>query len=193
MPCPSFFHRVLLTLLVTVICVTSFEGCTRRKDRAELLRGIRLAELRLQPKHTDVNDMSMKAPDGFAVEWTAEAQEDKFYIYDPRDTGSVQQAMIVIDITRAPSKLIPDTAAYERSLGQASGHDVQWRERTIVDDEGTKVHQREMVTADLLADAAAGDARFLMHAFVVGSNETLVERLAASVETITVLPAKPNL
>jgi len=181
---------ILLALVVLLL-----PGCAKVKDRSALLRDIPTEQVRMEPRHTQVAGMTLRIPKGFVVEWTEEARYDKFYIYEPKDTGDVQQGMVTLDITPDPAKLIPDTAKYERSVGKMGEHEVQWRERTVTEPPAAKLFQREMVTRELFKDAEKYNRveGLVLHAFVVGTDSLLVERLTATVETISLVPMKPNL
>jgi hypothetical protein len=182
--------RILPIALIVVLA-----ACAKVKDRSVLLRGVAMHDVRLELKHTNITDLNIRVPAGFVSEWTEEAHYDKFFLFEPKDTGDVQQGMVTLDITPDPAKLIPDTAKYQRSVGKMGEHEVQWRERTIVNDDGSKLFQREMVTHDLFAglEKYGKQQGLVLHAFVVGSDSNLVERLTAVVETISLPPSKPNL
>ena len=102
--------------------------------------------------------------------------------------------MIVLDVTPAPGKQIPDSAKYQKSLGTMQGEEVQWREMTMVDEaDSSTVYQREMQTNAPYRSLSFVDKKMVVHAFVVGSDPKLVELLTACVETLKTLPSKPNL
>jgi hypothetical protein len=185
------FHLRPIALLLLIIVA----GCAKVKDRSVLLRGVETRQVRLELKHTKISDLSIRVPVGFMSEWTEEAHYDKFFIYMPQDTGDVQKGMITLDITPNPPKLIPDTAKYARSIGRIGEHEVPWREMTVVDDDGAKLYQREMVTKDIFTglENYGSTSGIVLHAFVVGSDSLLVERLTAVVETLALPPLKPNL
>lgn len=180
-------------LLAIVLLLAS--GCAKVKDRSALLRDVPTEQVRMEPRHTQISGMTILIPKGFVVEWTEEARYDKFYIYEPKDTGDVQQGMVTIDITPDPAKLIPDTATYERSRGKMGEMEIQWRERSVIEPPAAKLFQREMVTRDIFKDAEKYNRHegLVLHAFVVGTDSLLVERLTATVETIALVPMKPNL
>jgi hypothetical protein len=185
----------LRTLLSAFLIIALFTGCAKVKDRSILLRGVPTQPITMALAHTKVGDLTMRVPAGFVAEWTQEARYDKFFIYEPKDTGDVQKGMVTLDITPDPAKLIADTSKYERSIGKMGDHEIQWRERTVVGDDGSKLYQREMVTRDLFSglENYSKDKGVVLHAFVVGSDSLLVERLTATVETIAMPPLKPNL
>ncbi len=177
----------LLAVLVTA-------GCTPHKDRSKLLQDVELLTVRMVNEHTGLPDLLIKVPSGFVVEWTKEARYEKYFIYDPKDSGDVQSGMAVIDVTPYPSTLIADSLKIQRSIGDLAGANVVWKEYSIEEPGTPTLYQREMTSNKIFAEASKyKDEAFTMHAFVVGTDHDLVEILTASVETITVLPQKPNL
>lgn len=184
-----------LLLCLLGLLALSAPACARKKNRAALLKGVPTETARLENEHTGVDDMEITVPSGYVVEWTSEARHDKYYVYRPSDTAEVQRAMVVLDVTSAIVKMIPDTASYERVVGRLAGHDVEWRERTVLEIDGSRLYQREMTTREPLRskDVYHRVERPAIHAFVVGWDEAEVERLVAAVETLRMLPMKPNL
>ena len=185
-----------LQFLFPILAVAALGmGCAKVKDRSGLLRGVATQDVRLELRHTKISDLTIRIPTGFVSEWTEEAHFDKFFIYRPQDTGDVQKGMVTLDVTPNPPKMIPDTASYTRSIGHIAGHDAQWREMTVVELDGAKLYQREMVTKDIFTglENYSNLQGLVLHAFVVGSDSLLVERLTAVVETIALPPLKPNL
>jgi hypothetical protein len=177
-----------------ILILAAGAGCTQHKDRAALMRGVKTTQLQLDCKHTDLPSLLITVPSGFASDWTKEARYDKFFIFDPADTGEVQKGMILIDVTPAPPKQIPDSADYKKSLGTLNGEEVQWREMTFIEEsDSSKVYQREMQTNAPYRSLSFVDKKMVIHAFVVGSDPKLVELLTACVETLKALPSKPNL
>ncbi|HVZ41395.1 MAG TPA: hypothetical protein VHI13_19095 [Candidatus Kapabacteria bacterium] len=188
-------HVLVLAAILPVLIMGMATGCTPRKDRSAQLRGVRMEEIRLLNRHTGVNDITMMVPEGFASEWTRENRFDKFFVYSPADTGQTQRGMLVIDVEPSPIHIIPDTAECERYRGRVADADVIWRERTITGDAGERLYQRETMTAELFPQSRIRNVSepVMFHAFVVGSDSILVNRLTAAVETIRFQPLKPNL
>jgi hypothetical protein len=191
------YHRIrvvvpaLLLLLVSVV-LSSLSGCVSRKDRSSLLKGIATEQVTLQTVYTQFADLVLTVPEGFETERVEEGVTyDKYYIFDRVDTGDTQHGMIVLDIKSSPNWIIKDTSEYTRSKGSiGKDEDVIWREAKITTDVGKVVFQREMIQEDLLrsASSSVSDNPLFIHAFVVGSDSLLVERLTASVESIVVKP-----
>ncbi|MEP7218663.1 MAG: hypothetical protein ABI876_07080 [Bacteroidota bacterium] len=182
--------------LVFLISILTIGGCVPRKDRSGLLKGIKTAQVRLDPRHTELPPLEITLPDGFVASWTTEAKYDQFYIFNPADTGDVQHAMLVVEVTPYPPRQIPDSARFEKSRGGIGDIDVDWRELTIIDEiDSAKLYQREMTTGEVFKKGGGtyADKGIAFHAFVVGSDPKLVEKLTAAVETVKVLPARPNL
>jgi hypothetical protein len=177
-----------------------------KKDRSPLLKGIKTAQVTLSATRSNAPDFIVTVPDGFETEWVGEEKSayDKFYIFNRDDTGAVQHGMAIIDIAPSPRWLIRDTADYSRSGGSIAGHDIEWREEVVdpsteeenafASSTGKRLFRREMVSKELIEGyhSAKGEGPLLVHAFVVGSDSLLVERLTASIETIVVRP-RPNL
>ncbi len=183
-------HSLCALVLVVVLAT----GCASRKDRSGLLRGVKTEQLILKCAHTDLPDLTITVPAGFVADWTKEARYDNFYLFDPADTGEVQKGMIVIDVTPESRKQIPDSVDFQKFIGTLGGKDIQWRELTFVDElDSSKVYQREVQTNVLYEPLSYVDKKMVVHAFVVGSDPKLVEILTAAVETLKVLPSKPNL
>jgi hypothetical protein len=188
--------RVLLstvTLLALMLVVT---GCVRRKDRSGVLKGIRTVELHLTNRHTLAPDLVIRVPEGFVESWFEEAQYDKFYILDPSDSGETTRGTIQLDITPVPYWSIRDTAKFERTRGSIGEHDVDWRETKLTSpgDTTRTIYQREMVQREIFNQLRSpdGTGELTLHALIVGSDPKLVEQLTAAVESIRVLPLKPN-
>lgn len=181
-------------LLVPAVIPLLIVGCTPRRDRARLLKDVETIAVRMENLHTRVPDLLIRVPTRFVVEWTSEARYDKYFIYDPKDTADVQKGMVMIDVAPFPARQIPDTSDVGRSIGTIDGHDVIWREYVVEDMEGPPLHQREMTSAEVFEEAERFvEEKRVLHAFVVGTDPELVELLTGAVETITVLPRKPNL
>ncbi len=188
-------RRVRPFVSLFCVAVIALCGCGKSRDRSVALRGVRTHTATLDARHTGMGGISIRLPEEYAAEWTEESKHDKFYIYRPNDTAAVQAGMLIIDITPAPLKSIPDTAVYEKVGGKIGEHAVEWRERVVVGDDNDTLYQREVASREPLAQRGRyNDTQALvLHAFVVGSNAMQVERLAAAVETIALLPMKPNL
>jgi hypothetical protein len=187
-------YRTRPTVLLLASMLALAAGCIGAKDRSELLKGIPTTRIRLAPQHTDAPDMLITLPKGFQADWVKEARYDKFYIYDISDTGATQRALLIIDVTPSPYLSIPDTTTVEKSRGSIDGQKVIWRE-AIYKDDTVQVYQREMVQPDLLKIYQSADrlGPLQLHAIVAGHDRDLVEKLAGSVETIHLLPSRPNL
>lgn len=186
---------VLIVVLIAMLFVT---GCIPRKDRGELLKNVETLAVRMENTHTDVPDLLIRVPSGFVVEWTKEARYEKYFIYNPKDTGEVQKAMAIIDITPYPARHIADTAkGLKKSIGTIGGEEgseVIWKEFTVEELGSEPLYQRETTVTGLFEEADRfKEVKNVLHAFIVGTDPDLVEILTASVETITVLPRKPNL
>lgn len=186
---------VLLAVLLVMLFAT---GCIPRKDRGELLKNVETLAVRMENTHTDVPDLLIRVPSNFVVEWTKEARYEKYFIYNPRDTGEVQKGMAIIDITPYPALHIADTAEnLEKSIGMIGGEkgrEVIWKEFTVEELGSAPLYQRETTVTGMFEEADKfREVKHSLHAFIVGSDPELVEVLTASVETITVLPRKPNL
>jgi hypothetical protein len=198
---PRLFSYFLLSLLLT-----GSAACVSKKDRLPLLKGIRTTQLKLSATRSNAPDFIVTVPEGFESEWIGEEKSiyDKFYIFNRNDTGAIQLGMAYFDITPAPRWLIPDSVEYTRSGGSIAGHDIEWREdvfdptkqegNTFASSNGKKLFRREMISKELIQgyNSTKGEGPLLVHAFIVGSDSLLVERLTASIETIVVTP-RPNL
>jgi hypothetical protein len=182
------------SIILAILAVLATAGCTPRKDRARLLRDVETIAVRMVNEHTGLPDFLIKVPTGFVVEWTRESRYDKYFIYNPRDSGDVQKGMAVIDVTPYPARQIPDSLKVKRSIGQMAGHDVKWTEYTVGEPGEPALYQREMTSyAPFEEIEKYKDHKNALHVFVVGSDQNLVEILTAAAETITILPRKPNL
>ncbi len=157
-------------------------GCGSTSDRSRLLAGTETVEMTLQPTRTGVNGLKIRIPRGFDAEGTSEAKYDMFYIFDRRDTGTVQKAMAVIQVHPAPLQILADSAVIRYSSARVDGRRSEWREG-ITENEGERVHQREL-RRDGLFEPRNGAPEPLLHAFVVGTDSALVELLMASVESL---------
>lgn len=192
---PMLTSRPAAMLLSAALLMTGLLGaCAPKKDRSALLKGIPTEKIRLEMEHTTAPDLEITVPKGFIANWAKEARYDKFYIYDPADTGVTQRGLLIVDLSPTPALSIPDSAKTDKSRGTIADESVTWRE-AVLKDETPHVHQREMVQKDLLGRYQSSDnaGPIILHAIIAGSDSTLVERLTASVESIKVLPAKPNL
>jgi hypothetical protein len=192
-----------IIIWVLLVCVA---GCVSKKDRSPLLKGIRTTQVTLSATRSNAPDFIVTVPEGFESEWVGEEKSDydKFYIFNRNDTGDIQHGMAYIDIAPAPRWLIRDTADYSRSRGSIAGHDIEWREEVFdpsteegnafASSTGKRLFRREMISKDLIEGyhSARGEGPLLVHAFIVGSDSLLVERLTASIESIVVKP-RPNL
>lgn len=187
---PGYFRSLLLVIPLVLISA----GCVARKDRSGLLKGIPTTQVRLEPQHTDAPDLMITLPQGFQAEWVKEARYDKFYIYNLADTGATQRALLIVDLSPTPILSIDDTAKVEKSRGDVAGNKVIWTE-SVFHDDTVNVYQRETIQRDILKIYQGTDhsGPLVLHAIVAGRDRDLVEKLTASVETIQVLPGKPNL
>lgn len=170
--------------LATVLAVAT-AACQQRKDRSDRLEGVPTVERRLETRHTPVSDLVIVLPEAVSnVEWEPKARFDNFFITDPSDFGEVQQGLMVVNVSPRPYMSIPDSIDTEDFTGTIAGHDVTWREYTVVKPDGSQFFQREMVMRQLFEGYGTGDAPLLLHVFVGGSSYELVERLTAAAETI---------
>lgn len=186
---------VSIAVLLALLFIT---GCIPRKDRGKLLKNVETLAVRMENTHTNVPDLLIRIPSGFVVEWTKESRYEKYFIYNPKDTGEVQKGMVILDITPYPARHIADTVEnLKKSIGTIGGEDgkeVIWKEYTVEEIGSAPLYQRETTLAGLFEDADRfKEVKNTLHAFIVGSDPDLVELLTASVETITVLPRKPDL
>jgi hypothetical protein len=185
-------RRVIGAVLLPLVLLV---GCVPHKDRSGELKGIRTVRVRIVNTQTKAPDLEITLPEGFSVISEDRWQYDKFYIQDSRDSGETQRGLIQLDVTPSPLQSIRDTNKFERSRGSIAAEDVDWREARIVDESGVPIYQREMTQSTLLKNFRSPDGRgaLVLHALVTGSDPKVVEQLTASVETIKVLPPKPNL
>jgi hypothetical protein len=182
-------------LVCAAILAAAIGGCTPHKDRTELLKGVRTEEVRLESKHTGGPTIVMPVPEGFGLDWTEDARHDNFILYDPKDTSTVQRGMIIVNITPFFVQH-GDTGEADRSIGKIAGAELEWRETVMPILEGADtVFQREAVQKELLKGYPSPDKNgpLLLHVFVVGSDPKLVEMLMGCVESMKILPGKPNI
>ncbi len=194
-PSRAVCHACAVAVFATVL-LAGLPGCTPRKDRSGALKGITTHVVTLENEHTGRHRMSITLPVDFVAEWAPESRDDVYFIYRASDTGQVQRAMVMLQIMRAgTSRQIKDTAEFARAGGVIAGVDVEWRERTLAQDDGPPIVQREVLTGNVLESGTTEreEAPLRLYAFAVGSNEREVERLVACVETLAFLPMKPNL
>jgi hypothetical protein len=182
--------QLLLAVLVSlVVC-----GCVPRRDHTELLRGIATKQMKLEPKITRAPGLELRVPQNYHSDWTANANYDAFIILDPDDESDVQHGMLVVNITPAPVNHIADTLETRRVRSMLAGRTIEWRERSYVDGDGVRVHQREAIREGLFRmfkDPKSG-RELVMQIFVVGSDSVLVERLMGAAETISTGGGEPD-
>jgi hypothetical protein len=174
-------------LLAVVVAVGA---CRSSKDRSALLDGVATVEHRLNTRIMPVPDLTIRVPEAMSdIEWDRHARFDNFFITNPGDTGEVQQGMIVINVSPSTMSFIADTVDVDEFIGTIAGQDVVWREYTVVGPDGSQLYQRETVQQELFAPFKAhpDQPAVLLQAFIVGSNYDLVEKLTASVETLTLV------
>lgn len=182
------------SITLAILVALAAAGCAPRKDRAKLLQNVETVSVRMVNEHTGLPDFLIRVPPGFVVEWTKEARYEKYFIYNPQDTGDVQKGMAVIDVTPFPARQIPDSLKVSRSIGTMGGRDVKWTEYTVQEPGEPPLYQRETTSYDLLKDLVKyQEEKPAIHVFVVGSDEALVEMLTASAETLSILPRKPDI
>ncbi len=194
------YQRVAVKLSVIFSCLLLAAGCsTSLKDRSVLLKGVQLTDVVLHCTRTDIADIALKVPVGFDVVELRETQNDKFLIGRSSDTGIVT-GQIIITVAPGPTRVIGDTAKYEKSAAAMLGVNVGWREYTFIEEGvelgsyGPPIYQREALSIDPLErfNKQRG-APLSMHVIVAGRDSLTVERLMASVQTMRFLPSKGNL
>lgn len=180
--------------ICAAILLLAMPGCIPKKDRAKLLEDVPTSELRLDPKNTEAAELTMKVPAGFQSDWTSNAQYDKFIIFDPSDSGDVQRGMVIVNITPIPLAHVPDSIDDDHSMGAIEGKSLKWRETVAYGEDSVRIYQREAVQTELLKLYPSPDREgpLIVHVFVVGRDPKLVELLMGAVETIKIIPGKPN-
>jgi hypothetical protein len=191
----STIPALIAAAIVGAALIATAAGCAApRKDRTSLLKGIPTKQVHLAPTHTGAPEIVMTVPAQYAVDWTEEARYDNFLIFDPQDTGVVQRGMIAVNITPKPVQHVEDSVKGTYSIGSISGNDLKWRETTDPGFDDVPVYQREATQKELLKTYPSPDKNgpLVVHVFIVGSDPKLVELLMGAVETMKILPGKPN-
>ncbi len=177
---------ILLGLLAT--------ACAEHKDRSGLLKGVKLSPIDIACPQTDVPDLRIMIPDGYTLSRLNEPNNvfDKYLVARFSDPDPAP-GQIVLTVTRQPLLAVRDTGETLRSKGTIAGKSVTWLETTVEDDQGT-FYQREFVSDEILEEVNRNSSEPLyLTVFVAGADQQVVEQLVASVETLKILPARPNL
>lgn len=177
-----------------VIALIAISSCAEFKDRSRLLDGVPTHKVALKCPHTGIPDLELTVPKEFEASDITSPNDkfDKHLVSRFSDPEPVP-GQIVLTVTRTPSPAIPDTGDAYHTRGAIAGVNVTWLENVLDDANGT-IHQREVIDDDVLtAQSASTGETLYLHVFVVGTDQKLVEQLTASVETLKVLPARPNL
>lgn len=182
------------TLPLLALAGALLASCAEYKDRSALLNGVQAHAIVLKCPHVNIPDIQLIVPKGFDASEISSPNDkfDKHLVSRFSDPEPVP-GQIVITVTRAPMPAIPDTGEAVHTKGTINGESVTWLENVLEDANGT-IFQREVISDDVLSVQSASSAEpIYLHVFVVGTDLKLVEQLTASVETLKVLPAKPNL
>jgi hypothetical protein len=169
-----------------VAALLAVAGCTERRDRSNLLTSIPTEEITFSMKKTVTGDLAITVPKSYVYDYGGGDQRDNFFFTDPADTSSVQRGMIYLSIGPTPVTFIPDSIEVMKTGGRIAGEDLEWREAIDTVEGGVRLFQKEAIARTLLKSYPSPGTKegYILQAMVVGSDEVLVERLMAAVESI---------
>ncbi len=182
------------TFLALALAGAFLTSCAEYKDRSALLNGVQTHPVVLKCPHVNIPDIQLMVPKDFDASEISSPNDkfDKHLVSRFSDPEPVP-GQIVVTVTHAPVPAIPDTGEAVHTKGTINGETVTWLENVMETANGT-IFQREVISDDVLSVQSASSSNpIYLHVFVVGTDPKLVEQLTASVETLKVLPAKPNL
>jgi len=184
--------RISTLLLLAMAGGIVMSSCTSYKDRSSVLKGTKTHTVVLACPRANIPDLQMSMPEGFDPVPLTGSRDDKYVISRSGDPEPVP-GQIVVTVTRSPYPVVPDSSDVVETMGKIGDASVVWREFRI-EDATHVIHQRELISDDILErfNKQSSD-RLFVHVIVGGTDEKIIEQLLACVETLRILPARPNL